>query len=578
MLFAIAGGDLGAQLQAGVWGRSPRERPSLSLQGGVRGRSPKRGIWGRNPQETLPFRKAGAWGAQPPRKTLPSQRSDRIARVCYNAAASRFLEETAVFDLAELLVGVQEAQRQQPAIPAHLRTMRFSEAVIDSRLASEGSLFVALPGEKVDGHRFINQAVRTGAIAALVNRAQVAGLALDAPHAVVTPEGGGLAEAKAGDVLLVAVENSLAALQRLAAYHRGLFTPTVIGITGSVGKTSTKEVVASVLRRKYRTLKNPRSYNNETTMPIALLELNGDHDVAVLEMGIYGPGDLTLLTSIARPLIGIVTNVGPSHMERMGSIDAVAQAKSELVQALPAEGIAILNYDDERVRAMAGLTKARVFSYGLDPAADIWADQIVSRGLEGIAFRAHHAGESVTLKLPLLGRHSVHTALAAAAAGLVLGLGWDAIVEGLRDESAQLRLLAVPGINGAILIDDTYNASPVSTLAALNLLADLDGRRIAVLGDMLELGPVEEESHRQVGRRAAETVQLLIVVGQRARWIGEEAVEYGMAPASVVTAQTNAEVVDLLRPLLQPGDYVLLKASRGAAMDDVVASLQQPAS
>ncbi|MBC8160944.1 MAG: UDP-N-acetylmuramoyl-tripeptide--D-alanyl-D-alanine ligase, partial [Roseiflexaceae bacterium] len=409
-----------------------------------------------------------------------------------------------MFDLAELLIGVQDAeQRQPPQLPQHLDTLDYSEAVIDSRLATERSLFVALRGEQVDGHRFLGQAIRAGATAALVDRAQANSLVLDVPHAVITPQGAGLNEAQPGDVLLVAVEDPLAALQRLAAYHRGLFTPTVIGITGSVGKTSTKEVVASVLRRKYRTLKNPRSYNNETTMPIALLELNGDHDVAIFEMGIYGPGDLSLLASIARPSIGIVTNVGPSHMERMGSLDVVAQAKSELVQALPGDGVAILNYDDERVRAMAQVTPARVFSYGLDPAADIWADQIVGRGLEGISFRAHHAGEAVTLRLPLLGRHSVHTALAAAAAGLVLGLGWDAIVDGLRDESAQLRLLAVPGVNGATLIDDTYNASPVSSLAALNLLHDLEGRRIVVHGDMLELGPVEEESHRQVGRRVA---------------------------------------------------------------------------
>ena len=484
-----------------------------------------------------------------------------------------------MFNLAEVLVGVQAAEtRREPVLPAAFAEYAFTEAVVDSRLAKAGALFIALIGEQVDGHHYIEDAIQQGAIGALVDRNKVERLALTAPHAVITPDGAGLAEAQPGQVLLVAVEDPLVALQRLATYHRGLFTPTVIGITGSVGKTSTKEVVASVLRRKYRTLKNPRSYNNETTMPIVLMELDGDHEVAVLEMGIYGPGDLTLLTQIARPKIGIVTVVGPSHMERMGSIEAIAQAKSELVQALPADGVAILNYDDERVRAMATQTAAQVFFYGLDPAAHIWADEVVGRGLEGISFRAHHAGESVTLNLPLLGRHSVHTALAAAAAGLVLGLGWDAIVEGLRDESAQLRVLAVPGVNGSTLIDDTYNASPVSTLAALNLLADLDaGRRVAVLGDMLELGPVEEESHRLVGRRATEVVQTLIVVGQRARWIAEEALAYGMPSDQVIQASSNEQVVALLAAQLQPGDYVLLKASRGAAMERIVTALQRPA-
>jgi UDP-N-acetylmuramoyl-tripeptide--D-alanyl-D-alanine ligase len=354
-----------------------------------------------------------------------------------------------------------------------------------------------------------------------------------------------------------------------------LFTPKVIGITGSVGKTSTKEVTAAVLRRRYRTLKNPRSYNNEATLPIALLQMDAGHDVAVLEMGTFGPGEIALLARIARPHIGIVTNVGPSHLERMGSLEVIAQAKSELVQALPSEGYAILNVDDPRVRAMAGATQARTFFYGLDPQADLWADAIESRGLEGISFRAHHAGESVFLKLPLLGRHSVHTALAATAAGLILDLGWDAIVEGLRDTSTQLRLLAVPGFGGATLIDDTYNASPASSLAALNLLAELDGRRIVALGDMLELGAFEEEAHRMVGRRVAEVSHILVIVGRRAQWIADEARAAGMPIGQIIRAETNQEVIQILKGLMEPGDYVLVKGSRGAAMEEIAAALQR---
>jgi UDP-N-acetylmuramoyl-tripeptide--D-alanyl-D-alanine ligase len=292
-------------------------------------------------------------------------------------------------------------------------------------------------------------------------------------------------------------------------------------------------------------------------------------------MGCYGPGDISLLAHIARPHIGIITNVGPSHLERMGSLDVVAQAKSELVQALPKDGYAILNIDDPRVRAMAEVTAARPFFYGIDTAADLWADEIESKGLNGITFRAHHAGEAVFLTLPLLGRHSVHTALAAAATGLLLGLGWDAIIDGLRDEKAQLRLLAVPGVHGATLIDDTYNASPVSSMAALNLLSELDGRRIVVLGDMLELGATEEEAHRQVGRRVAEVSDMLIVVGRRARWIAEEAQISGMPTERIIIAETNNEIVDILRDLMQPGDYVLVKGSRGVAMEGIVAALQR---
>jgi UDP-N-acetylmuramoyl-tripeptide--D-alanyl-D-alanine ligase len=487
-----------------------------------------------------------------------------------------FLEETAVLKLEEVLIGVQQAEgRHAPSIPPALGRVAYSEAVIDSRLATHGSLFVALSGEKVDGHRFLADAVARGASAALVRRERVAELDPGRPFALVEPDGAGLAGAAPETVLLIAVDDPLAALQRLAAYHRGLFAPKVIGITGSVGKTSTKEVAAAVLRRRYSTLKNPRSYNTESTLPISLLQLEAHHDVAVLEMGAYGPGDIALLAGIARPQIGIVTNIGPSHMERMGSLETVAQAKSELVQALPAEGYAILNIDDERVRPMAEHTSARPFFYGLDPAADLYADQIESRGLKGIVFRAHYGGDAVVLKLPLLGRHSVHTALAGAAVGLLLGLGWDAIVDGLRDESAQLRLLAVPGAGGATLIDDTYNASPASSLAALNLLAELEGRRIVVLGDMLELGPIEEEAHRVVGRRVAEVADLLIAVGRRARWIADEARASGMGAGQITTLESNGEATEQLRGLMRAGDYVLIKGSRGAAMEGIVAALQQ---
>ncbi len=487
-----------------------------------------------------------------------------------------FLRETAVLKLDEVLTGVQPAeQRQAPQIPSALSQVAYGETVIDSRLATPGSLFVALSGEKVDGHQFLANAVARGACAALVRRAQAADLDPGRPFAVVDATGAGLDGATPATVLLIAVDDPLAALQRLAAYHRRLFVPKVIGITGSVGKTSTKEVTAAVLQRRYSTLKNPRSYNTESTLPISLLQLEAHHEVAILEMGAYGPGDISLLADIARPDIGIVTNIGPSHMERMGSLETVAQAKSELVRALPADGYAILNIDDPRVRAMAQVTPARPFFYGLDPAADLYADEIESRGLGGIAFRAHHAGEAVMLKLPLLGRHSVHTALAGAAAGLLLGLGWDAIVDGLRDESAQLRLLAVPSASGATLIDDTYNASPTSSLAALNLLAELDGRRIVVLGDMLELGEVEEEAHRVVGRRVAEVADLLISVGPRARWIADEARLSGMGTGQITTLNSNTEAIELLGGLMRSGDTVLIKGSRGAAMEVIVAALQQ---
>lgn len=482
-----------------------------------------------------------------------------------------------MLQLDEVLYGVQvEADRRRLLLPPALMQIAFSEAVIDSRQATSECLFVALRGERVDGHEFLADAAARGARGALVRCDKLSNLSPGRSYVVIDPvTGEGLDQATPDSVLLIAVDDPQAALNRLAAYHRGKYQPVVIGITGSVGKTSTKEVTAGVLQRGFRTLKSPRSYNSEATLPIVLLKLTAEHQVAVLEMGMYGPGEIAHLAALARPRLGIVTNVGPSHLERMGSIEAIQRAKSELPQALPDDGFAILNIDDPRVRAMAEVTRARPFFYGLDPAADLWADAIESRGLQGISFRVHYQGDAFHLTLPLLGRHSVHTALAAASAGLLLGMEWEAIIAGLRNEGTQLRLLAVPGINQTTLIDDTYNASPVSMMAALNLLAELEGRRIAILGDMLELGSIEEEAHRRVGARAAEVVQFLITVGWRARWIADEALQAGMSPDQVQSVDNNDEAANLIMSRLAPGDIVLIKGSRGMLMESIVARLQQ---
>jgi UDP-N-acetylmuramoyl-tripeptide--D-alanyl-D-alanine ligase len=277
----------------------------------------------------------------------------------------------------------------------------------------------------------------------------------------------------------------------------------------------------------------------------------------------------------------VVTNVGPTHLERLGSLVRIARAKLELPQALPSAGdggLAILNIDDEWVRGMADQTKARVFTYGLDRGADLWADGVESDGLEGIRLRFHHEGETVDVRLPMLGRHSAHTALCAAAVGLNEGLSWPDIMAGLSDPSAQLRLLALSGPNGSTILDDTYNASPVSCIAALDLLDELNGRKIAVLGDMYELGSYEEDGHRLVGRHARDVADILITVGQLGRTIADEAVKSGMPVDSVLAVETNAQAVTLLGELLADGpgcDQVLIKGSRGMGMEEIVGALTQ---
>ncbi len=438
---------------------------------------------------------------------------------------------------------------------------------IDSRTCEAGDLFIALPGERADGHQYVGDAFRRGAIAALVHQEVSEGAMM------VDLERGPWPEFLAFPVCF-RVSRTLDALHRWAMWWRARFPVRVIGITGSVGKTSTKELTWAILSRRYETLKTEGNLNSEIGLPLMLLRLTPRHQRAVLEMGMYARGEIAALCAIARPVIGVVTMVGPVHLERLGSMETIAAAKAELVEALPEDGVAVLNRDDPYVRAMAERTRARVFFYGLDPEADLWADEIVSEGLEGIRFDLHYRSETFRrVRVSLLGRHSVHTALRAIAVGLLEGLTWEEIFAGLRDRRAQLRLVAVPGLRGSIILDDTYNASPPSMLAALNLLAELDGRKIAVLGDMLELGAYEIEGHRLVGGRAGVVADLLITVGPRARIIAQEAMAVGLPPHRVWNCGSNQEAIEVLRQILEPGDVVLVKGSRGLHMEEIVNAL-----
>ncbi len=346
-------------------------------------------------------------------------------------------------------------------------TQVITDVVIDSRLTIPGALFVALPGQSTDGHHFVAAAFDKGASAALVQQdvaSQFAGgpalrrTLIDLREPVTYAQLVGLD----GPVCL-RVDDTLKAMQTLAAYWRGRLNPRVIGITGSVGKTTTKELVAAVLSTRYRTLKSEGNFNNEIGLPLMLHKLTEAHERAVLEMGFYQPGEIKFLAELARPHVGVVTNVYAVHLERAGSIEAIAQGKGELVEALPPapEGVAVLNADDPLVLGMRGRTRARVITYGLSSAADVWADNIESAGLRGVYFHLHHRHETLHVRVPLLGRHSVHTALRAAAVGLVEGLSWQEILEGLQGVGAPHHpLVAVTRPEGSGILDDTYNATP----------------------------------------------------------------------------------------------------------------------
>lgn len=452
--------------------------------------------------------------------------------------------------------------------------LEISSVVIDSRDAEPNSLFVAFSGDQRDGHDFISDAFERGACVALIDRPiSEEFCTVDARSAI---GGGFLPENHAETPFCVRVENTLQALQSLGQAWRDTFPDLrVIGITGSVGKTTTKELTHSVLAQRYRTLKSEGNYNNEIGLPLSLLRLRPWHACAVLEMGMYTQGEISRLAELAKPQVGVVTIIGSVHMEWLGTIEAIADAKQELIEVLPPgpEGVAILNMDDPLVMNMAAHTEARVFTYGLDQKADLWADDIDSMGLEGISFTLHSGDEHLSIHVPLLGRHSVHTSLRAAAVGLIERLSWDEIVAGLRGLTSQLRLVAVPGPRGSVILDDTYNSSPESAIAALNLLAELPGRHIAVLGDMLELGPVEESSHRLVGRRTWGVADLLVAVGARGRLIGEEAILAGMPSKDVYLVGDSDDAIRILEEVIQSGDMLLVKGSHGARLDKVVAAL-----
>jgi UDP-N-acetylmuramoyl-tripeptide--D-alanyl-D-alanine ligase len=429
-------------------------------------------------------------------------------------------------------------------------TSRFHDVVVDSRQAGRADVFVALPGERTDGHAFVADALGRGAAATIVSQ-PVSSL----------PE----------EVAVFTVTDTLAALQLLAAGRRERRRARVIGVTGSVGKTTTKEIIASVLANRHDVLKNEANYNNEIGLPLTLLKLSKKHERVVLEMGMYALGEIRRLCEIARPEIGIVTNVGPSHLERLGSMEAIAAAKSELPESLPPHGFAVLNIDDPFVRSMVERTRARPLTYGVAAEADVRASEIESRGLEGVSFVLHWQSERVPCSTTLPGRHIVSNALAAAAVALADGMAAEEVAAALQKATVPLRLQVHRARGGATVIDDTYNASPASMAAALDLLAEIPGRRVALLGDMVELGSAAREGHLAVGRRAAETADVIHTFGELAGLIAESARNHGHHDVHHWPSKEAA--VDAVASDLKPDDVVLLKASRSQALETALEAL-----
>jgi UDP-N-acetylmuramoyl-tripeptide--D-alanyl-D-alanine ligase len=417
---------------------------------------------------------------------------------------------------------------------------------IDSRSIGAGELFFAVIGERLDGHDFVPAALERGAAAAVINQSQW--------HRYSWTN------------RILAVEDTLTALQTLATAVRKLWGKPLVGITGSAGKTTTKEAIAHVLSAHFRVLKSEGNFNNHFGLPLMLLKVQPEHDVAVIEMGMSHAGEIRALAKIAQPEIGVVTNVAPVHLEFFDSLDGIARAKYELVESLPANGTAVLNADDEHVSRFGRGFRGNVIMYGTHATADVRAENVQSRGAEGSRFEVVTASGRESATLPLVGEHNVLNALAAVCVGLARGLKLSETVAALATLKPADKRGEVLQLGNITVINDCYNSNPKALSAMIDALAAMKARRrIVVAGEMLELGPAGEEMHRAAGRHAAEErVDVLLGVRGLAQAMVEGAQQAGANAKFVATPE---EAGEWLAREARDGDVVLLKASRGVKLE-----------
>jgi UDP-N-acetylmuramoyl-tripeptide--D-alanyl-D-alanine ligase len=444
---------------------------------------------------------------------------------------------------------------------------RLAGVSIDSRTVGRGQLFVAIRGPHHDGHNFVVAALESGAGAAIVASDQIAAY----PEAIRGK--------------LLGVADTLVALQELARAVRRSWGRRIAAVTGSVGKTTTKEILAALLGTKFRVLKSEGNLNNEYGLPLALLRLEPELEAAVVELGMSHRGELRRLAEIAEPEVGVVTRVAPVHLEFFSSVDEIALAKRELIEGLAGPApVAVLNADDERVRGFAGVARGSVLTYGVAADAQFRAEKIENRGMEGSAFDfvapagASGAATCTRLTLPLLGRHNIGNALAALAAASVWGIGAaDAAQVFPQLVAGEMRGRLLRFAEGFAVINDSYNSNPVALVAMIDLVARTPGyrRRILAAGQMLELGPDSPRLHREAGREAAlRNLDWLVAVGGDAAQLAEGAIEGGLAAERARFFADSVEAGAFLAGIVAAGDLVLVKGSRGVRMERVVEALR----
>ncbi len=426
----------------------------------------------------------------------------------------------------------------------------------DSRRIGERSLFIPLKGENFDGHSFVQTAFNSGAMACIT-------------HSDLTARFGSSHEGKS----IIKVANTSSALRDIAKYYREKFQIPFIGITGSVGKTTTKDMVACVLEQKYKVLKTKGNFNNEIGVPLTVFELEHTHEIGVLEMGMSGFGEISRLARIVQPETGIITNIGLAHVENLGSKENILKAKLEMFENFKENGLAVLNGDDPLLYSLKGRVEFNVKYFGINnDKCDMIAQNITKIPGEGVNFDVVINGDRTNIKLPIAGEHNVYNALAAIVVGLTYSVDMNDIIEGLNQFKTGKMRMEIFESGGVKVIDDCYNASPASMEAAIKILKDTESknRRIAILGDMLEMGEWAPKAHKDIGVFAAgEGIDFIITVGKNAKNIAIGALQAGIMEEKVLTFETNQEVISFIKSFIKPLDIVLVKGSRGMKMEEI---------
>jgi UDP-N-acetylmuramoyl-tripeptide--D-alanyl-D-alanine ligase len=426
----------------------------------------------------------------------------------------------------------------------------------DSRKINEGDLFVPIVGEKFDGHEFIKGSLNAGAAAALTSRHM---------------------EPAAGKAI-IKVEDTLVALGDVARFYRGNFDIPFVGITGSVGKTSTKDMISCVLSQKYNVHKTMGNFNNHIGLPLTIFNLDSFHEAAVIEMGMSGFGEIRYLSSIARPDIAVITNIGLSHIEKLGSRQNILKAKMEILEGLKSDGMVVLNGDDKLLYGLKDLLSFRTVYFGMEDGLQYQACNVKTMGEGGTYFEITLRNTDYKVNVPVPGIHNIYNALAAIAVGTEMNIPMEKIIEGIAEFTPGKMRLSIIENDGIKIINDAYNANPQSMEAALDVLKDIgeSSRTVAVLGDMLEMGEWAYDAHMDIGRYAfSKGIDYIFTVGENGRNIANGALESGAQEGNVLAFNSNNDIESFLKDFIKSGDVVLIKGSRGMKMEEIVEKLTE---